>query len=749
MTHLPITNDLLKPIEGWWHRFTEALVQTEYQTEYQTDIRLDEHQVAQRILLTVLWLWLAEARSPLLQRGQPLYPQLLNGWRSCSVLGQLGLAQPTVPPEQEPLLAALLQILDQCDQSSLTEGVLGQVYEQSLSWQERRYDDSHPSSSFRKASGVYYTPPAIIRYIVHHTVERLLDHHFRAHRLPGSLSILDPACGGGAFLLSSYQTLLDGYLRHYIALAAGLPETEHDRLPITQCSGQWRLTPAARTHLLSYLYGVDVDPTAVTVTQLSLWLKWLRDSDRWPDSCDRFTELPDLSGNIQWGNALIEGDLDAEGDHASKGSFNSTSVKAATGKDHSRIQSWEWRSAFPTVFQAGGFDAVIGNPPYVDAETMMRHCPEWRSYCARRYRTATGNWDLFCVFIEKAIELCKPQGLNSFVVPNKLTAAEYARPVRRILAHENRLFSLRDYAQVPVFAASVYPLVYVVQRSRPTQSPVVWEQMRDLDHIQQRGSLHLSRINHEAPWISVAHAQQGELLARLQQLPTLDQVAHVNGSATVAEAYALQPLMVDCPHVGAGDLRVVNSGTIDRYCLLWGQKPLRYLGQVYQYPVIPTAVQDGLPSKRYQQARTAKLIVAGMTQQLECALDSTGNILAGKSTTIICAHPSPIDLRYLLGILNSQLMTYYVRNCFSGNQLRGGYLRIGPPQLRQLPIYIPQWDDPNDCGLYEQIITLVDRRCALSRPALTNYPQCQDLEAAIHQRVCQMYRLTNADIQCL
>ena len=93
---------------------------------------------------------------------------------------------------------------------------------------------------------------------------------------------------------------------------------------------------------------------------------------------------------------------------------------------------------------ANGFDVVIINPPYIDSEWMTTHHPEARKYCASRYRAASGNWDIFCVFIEKALELCKPRGLASFIVPNKLGSADYASDVREILSVQNHLISIRD-----------------------------------------------------------------------------------------------------------------------------------------------------------------------------------------------------------------------------------------------------------------------------------------------------------------
>ncbi|GAB4378592.1 MAG: hypothetical protein Kow00121_30870 [Elainellaceae cyanobacterium] len=585
------------------------------------------------------------------------------------------------------------------------------------------------------------------------------------------LHVLDLACGGGAFLLAAYQVLLDWHLHQYVAIRA----QDHPAVIQQRQDGQWQLTQAERTRiLLSCIYGLDIDPQAVTVTKLSLWLKW---SEGNADLSS--TTFPDLSRNIQVGNALIGADFCPN--HATD---RATAIASA--------QPFDWHQAFPEILQAGGFDVVIGNPPYIDSEAMSCHFSDWRSYCTQHYRTATGNWDIFCVFIEKAIELCKPQGFTSLVVPNKLASATYARQARQILSQENDLQAIRDYAQVPVFAASVYPLVYVVQkRSSPVsqsialvapmpdcplnpptlgdlggnqnlcicEKTIVWETMRDLEQVGQKRSLHLSPSDPQARWMAIDTSQQSDLLMRLQQFPKLETIAHVTGAATVAEAYLIQDLIQNSQTVAVDDLQVVNSGTINRYRFLWGQKPLRYLKQSYPHPVILAKQSQQLPSKRLRQAKTPKIVVAGMTQQLEASLDEAGAILAGKSTSVIYFRDfltrgeTAIDLRYLLGLINSRLMNYYFCCAFSGNQLRGGYLRVGPPQLRQLPICVPELSNDSDRYSYEQIIKLVSQRLALAtlglHTAYSDDSACCRLEAAIDEQVYYLYRLTDAEIEIL
>ncbi len=601
--------------------------------------------------------------------------------------------------------------------------LLGQIHEAGLGLElevrgdrqvqiMRRPDPKKPST--KKSSGSYYTPAAIVSYIVQQTVGALCD------REPNSPpTILDPACGGGIFLLNAYQFLLNQF-----------PAADRQKL------------------LLRCIYGVDLDPEAVQITRLSLQLQCLEES---------LSNLPDLSANIHCGNALIGSDFELN--------------QGAGAGD--RTRPFDWNCAFPTLMTRG-FDVVIGNPPYLDSEAMTVCWADWRSYCGTHYRSATGNWDIFCVFIEKALHLCRSGGRVSFVVPNKLASADYAATVRSLLTKTHQLISIRDYSQVGVFAAAVYPIVFVAQTHLETRhletrhpktcsihKPICYETMQTVDQVGRSQQLDRNRFDHpQRAWCLAGLAQQADLLNRLyQDFVPLGAIAQVLGAATVGEAYAIQPLMQEDGSGAVGNLPVVNSGTLDRYCLRWGQKRLRYLGNSFLYPVIPFAAANQLPIKRHQQALQPKIIVAGLTKRLECATDLTGAILAGKSTSIVL---STLDLRYLLGLLNSHLLSTYFMSSFSGNRLRGGYLRVGPPQLQQLPIPPLDLTHAADQQRYMQMLQLVDQMLDLqeqfcwAEAGTVETIRNENLRKAIAQidhhiddLVYDLYGLTNAEIKAI
>ncbi|MCY4146613.1 MAG: N-6 DNA methylase [Chloroflexi bacterium] len=590
--------------------------------------------------------------------------------------------------------------------SALPADILGQVYERflgkviELSASGAVRVEAKPE--VRKAGGVYYTPSYIVDYIVENTVGALLKGKTPADA--ATLRILDPACGSGSFLVGAYQCLLDWHLNYY----REHPRQFRNRRRETT-DGMMLTTAEKRRILQNNIYGVDLDQNAVEVSKLSLLLKMLENESAAAGAQTLMFAaggriLPDLSDNIKWGNSLVGSDF-FRGSQA--GLFDNEEAML-------RVKAFDWDSedGFGAIMAAGGFDAVIGNPPYVDSEWMTLYHPEERAYCTSKYAAASGNWDLFCVFIDKALSLCRDNGISSLIVPNKLGSASYAKGARKVVANENQLQLIRDYSHVPVFPVSVYPIIYIARKTAQRDRPVVYERMQETvgspivkEHYELDYQRHFGNPNDT--WRVFGRIDEGQILEKIEGTnPRLGEIADVLGAATVSEAYHIKPLIHEAEDYPDYRLRMANSGTIDRFSFLWGQKKFRYIKRQMDRPVIPVQNERALPMRRLQQARTQKVIIAGMTKRLECALDYDGNILAGKSTTIVMSED--FDLKYLVGVLNSDLVDYYYNATFGGNKLSGGYLRIGPPQVKTIPIRTIDFDNPADVAMHDKMVELVD-----------------------------------------
>ena len=597
----------------------------------------------------------------------------------------------------------------------------------------------------RKAGGVYYTPTYIVDYIVKNTVGKLLEG--KTPKEAAKLKVLDPACGSGSFLIGAYQFLLDWYHTQYTASDPAALATGKKSVLRPGLAGGWSLTIAERKRiLLDHIHGVDLDGQAVEVTKLNLLLKCLEGETSqtlgFEHRLFRERALPDLGKNIQCGNSLIGTDI-----------IGTEAWKAMSEDDRRKVNPFDYERAFSAVFKGkdGGFDAVIGNPPYIDSEWMSVHWPETRTYCVNKYHAASGNWDIFCVFLDRAEQACGPDGLVAMIVPNKLATAGYAAGAREALANRARIVSLRDYSKVRVFPVAVYPIVVTASRTKNLPNQVLVERVTAEESGRHRIDAAMTPYSgfadSERGWdMSLSVADRSLVDAIRRRCDELKSKAKVVGAATVSEAYKLSEfLSASSGH--ASELRVINSGTIDRFCNHWGIKPMRYLGSKFLKPVVSKRNQSNLPSTRLQQARTPKVIVAGMTLRLECYLDAVGEVLAAKSTTLVLG---TVDLKHILALLNSNVMRFVYEQEYGGDKLQGGYLRVGPPQIERLPIPTIGVETGTELtSLVDSMLSLHKRLAAEQLPQRREQIQ-REIDATdrqIDQLVYQLYGLTDAEIR--
>jgi type I restriction-modification system DNA methylase subunit len=311
--------------------------------------------------------------------------------------------------------------------SVLPADILGRVYEQflgkiiRLTSKHRAIIEEKPE--VRKAGGVYYTPTYIVNYIVKQTIGKLVE-----DKKPGprggvsNLRILDPACGSGSFLIGAYQFLLDWHRDQYVndgpeKWAKGktprLYQTDKD---------EWRLTTDERKRiLLNNIYGVDIDPQAVEVTKLSLLLKVLEGEDEQSigKQMALFQErvLPDLANNIKCGNSLIGPDF-----------YEGQQLSLLGEEEMYRINVFDWKTEFPEIMHAGGFDAVVGNPPYG-----ALFLNEEIEYLLKNYNSFEYQLNSFVIFMERGSSVLKRNGKISYITPAVFLGQHYFKNIRKVI----------------------------------------------------------------------------------------------------------------------------------------------------------------------------------------------------------------------------------------------------------------------------------------------------------------------------
>lgn len=347
--------------------------------------------------------------------------------------------------------------------AALPVEILGTIYERFLgrvvrSTDKRVYIEDKPE--VRKAGGVYYTPQYIVDYIVRHTVGKLLE-ACSAPEEVAKLRILDPACGSGSFLLGAYAALLDWHLAYYRAKSR--PGKQDRAAAYQDADGQVRLTARLKRQiLLNNLFGVDIDPQAVEVTRFSLSLKALEDTRREEldeeRSLFRQSVLPDLSRNIRCGNSLIAPDY-----------FSGMFPDA---QEMLRVNPFDWQEAFPQVFsESGGFDAVIGNPPYIRIQILQESGPGQVAYLKHSYRAAaSGNYDIYVVFVEKGLGLLNERGRLGYILPSKFFATDYGENLRRLIAERKALSTVVDFGHSQIFEKATTYTCLLFLSGTPTAS---------------------------------------------------------------------------------------------------------------------------------------------------------------------------------------------------------------------------------------------------------------------------------------
>ncbi len=304
--------------------------------------------------------------------------------------------------------------------SVLGVDILGSVYEQFLGKVIRLTRGGNAKveekPEVKKAGGVYYTPKYIVDYIVENTVGKLVKE--KTPRQVSKLKILDPACGSGSFLIGAYEYLLDWHLDYY---TKNNPEKKRKALFKDNEDNYHLSSEEKKRILINNIYGVDIDSQAVEVTKLSLALKMLENENAETVNQQRkmFQErvLPDMSGNIKCGNSLISSDF-----------YEGENMTLLDDKEKFReINAFDWDKQFPNIIKRGGFDAVIGNPPYVKARDYNEDKAYYREYLntSGQYETLYKMWDLFVPFVEKGIKLLRRNGKFGYIIPDTLEKAEY------------------------------------------------------------------------------------------------------------------------------------------------------------------------------------------------------------------------------------------------------------------------------------------------------------------------------------
>lgn len=337
------------------------------------------------------------------------------------------------------------------------------------------------------------------------------------------------------------------------------------------------------------------------------------------------------------------------------------------------------------MFGTAKFDVVIGNPPFIDSETMTKKMPEFREQLKSIYKTTRGNWDIFVPFIERGIQLCSGNGSISYIVPNKLIGAKYAKTVRKFI-NELELKEIRDYSRQKIFeTADVFPITFIIKNITRKEGDVTCYNIMNSKLEIEWGNSFIGMQKNEN-WDKFFLKEEAfDIISKMEMGKLIvDTSSKVLGAATVSESYEIKKVLRDEEYI-PGTFKFINTGTIDPYVSLWGKKKTQYIKGRYSFPRIKKSDIEKINTTRLKEALSPKIIIAGMVKEIESFLDFNGDYMAGKSTVILLNE----DLNYLsfvTAVLNSSLSTFYLNSNYYSLKMSGGYLSISPTIIKEFPL---------------------------------------------------------------
>ncbi len=608
--------------------------------------------------------------------------------------------------------------------SVISVEILGSAYEQFLG-KQIRIDSGHRARieekpEVRHAGGVYYTPQYIVEYIVGRTVGELVKGKKPAE--VEKLRIVDPACGSGSFLLGAYDYLLNWHKEQYGALKKMRTGKKSDKL---RPDGE--LTTAEKKRILvNNIHGVDLDANAVEVTKLSLLLKCMEGETEASISqqLGLFHErvLPTLDKNVQCGNSLIDTDwydMHPDGD-----------AKA--------VKPFNWERGFPEVFRKGGFDAVIGNPPYVLLQNI--NAADFFAYATQEYVTAKYKIDTYQLFIERSIKLMRIDGLLGYITPNTFLKNIHAELLRRFILGSTRLKEILLFDYNVFDQASVDTCVFILARSQAGAKhkfkvyKVAEAFMpKPLDLVTQR----TLALNERADFILDVSSIDLQLLGKIR-----------SGSRPLGEtcgAYFGIQAWDRKKHISERKINknyvpVVDGSDIEPYGLR---------SQSLFVLLTPAGVKSGGNKAIHEQKRIcirqvghfpiAAIVPAGLY-----AMNSLYNVYLKTSKSN--------NLYYVLGVMNSWLNRYYWSKVHSDQKKT--FPKVKKDALLDIQLKDPRND--NELALLARIATLTQQLSVFKDDQFAqhgglvgqlNRDKADHIEKRINEAVFELYGLTTAEIR--
>ena len=634
--------------------------------------------------------------------------------------------------------------------SVLSVEILGSAYEQFLGKVIRLTPAHHAKieekPEVRKAGGVYYTPQYIVDYIVESTIGKLVEG--KSPKEISKIKIVDPACGSGSFLIGAYQYLLDFHKNYYSE--NGKPSKGKKDSPLTP---EGNLTTSEKKRiLLNNIYGVDLDYNAVEVTKLSLLLKCMEGETQASiaNQMKLFNErvLPTLDDNIKDGNTIIDTDY--------------YGVELDFGYER-KVKPFNWQKEFKIIFENGGFDVVIGNPPYVtiggkeDTLFLKREV----EYLLAKYISNQYKPNLYAFFYERAFNLLREGGLVSFIVPRTFIDNIYYKTLREFIAKKYSIQRLSKLTyEVFEDATTGGTSICVFEKKAPRNSYVETREISD-EYVLKDKSAILIKQNEiligDNKSFSFASPEIQRIVDKLTKgNPKLETYCSVNNGVNTGNA---ANVLLSEKSLNNKYKKILEGKDINRYRTKWKGLWVHY----------DPSLKDRIKLKDLKTKQNKidfalrdprifnepKIIIRQTADKIIGTIDYD-KYVTRHSTHCILNDYEPIDLKYLLGLLNSKLIEFFYTQLIP--EKGKAFAEVKAINVKQMPIKRIDPKNNKELKNRDEIIQLVDNLIQLNKETseakLTS--KITQLESKIEycttkidELVFELYGLTNEDVTIL
>jgi type I restriction-modification system DNA methylase subunit len=662
--------------------------------------------------------------------------------------------------------------------SVLSADILGQVYEQFLG-KIIRLTAGHQAKieekpEVKKAGGVYYTPTYIVDYIVENTVGKLLEG--KTPRQVNNIRVLDPACGSGSFLLGAYQFILDWHLEYYTK-----SDVKAHKERILQIGvDDYRLKTEERKRiLLNNIYGVDIDSQAVEVTKLSLLLKVLEGENQEQISMFQERVLPSLDANIKCGNSLIGSDFYASGQ---------ITMFDMEEEERYRINVFDWEMEFKVIMDGGGFDAVIGNPPWgadFSEDELNYHRKKNKKIIVRMV-------DSFMYFVFHGLKKVKLGGSFGMILPDVLLYQKHNEKLR-LFIHENyslkRILNMGDVFKNVIRPSSIIIVNNENQNGEKIKVSDISNFKKDKNNALQNvknyqeysqdfllkipGTLFItSNISNYSIWEKVNEISNSKLSSVVD-----DDGIQRGVSPDLKDAFIIDNETLIQYNLEKEKIKKVVTGGkhVKRYYIGYPELNLIYTTRKDNFNNIPNItnyinlhkgqitckeVKQGkhplysLHRPRQEQIFIKDKKLFGVITEDEIIVSIDINHTFATDGIYVFGLRKPNSINYLMGILNSKLFIFVYRLIAME---KGRVLaQVKPTTIGDLPIRTIDFDNSAEVAQHEKMVSLVETMLSLNKElAKAKTPQViESLERQIAATdrqidvlVYALYDLTDEEIK--